>query len=183
MNAPAPIELVHSGASSSLDLVAIAHEADTWIAVAFLIFLGLFCRYVLPLINRSLDNRATQIRDQLEQASRLRAEAEALLATYESQRAVKLQEGEEIIASAHHEAAELRARAATDLKAALERRSQQAVEKIARAEQDAIADIRARMIDIATSAVEEIIRTQLASGSQEDPAIARALQAIERNIH
>ena len=171
-----------TASTQGFDFVALAHESELWIAVSFLIFVALFARYVAPMILRSLDGRAAKIRDQLEQASRLRAEAEALLHAYQAEREAKEKEAESIILSAQKDAEELRTRAAADLKASIDRRSQQAVEKIARAEQDAMASIRNEMIESATKAVREIIRTQLETGG-EDQAVARALQAIEQQIH
>lgn len=165
---------------------AITHAAwldnpITWIGFAFAIVLVLFARYLVPTINKALDARADKIRDQLDQANRLRAEAEALLATYQAEQESMLKQAEEIVATAKRDAAELRDRAAAELKQALERRSQQAQEKIARAEQEAIAQIRIRMIESATDAA----RTQLAeqASATDAQAVARAITAVEQQIH
>lgn len=161
---------------------AILNNPETWIIVAFLLFLGLFCKFVLPTILKGLDSRSEKIRDQLEQASRLRAAAEELLATYQAERVEKEKEAETILANAKRDAEALRTRAAADLQQSLERRQQQALEKIARAEQEATAAIRTQMIDVATDAVRDIVKTQL-DGNVEDPAIARAITAIEKQLH
>lgn len=161
---------------------AILHSANTWIAVAFFICLGVIAKYVLPMITRGLDARAVQIRDQLEQAKRLREEAQALLATYQQEQEAKLQEAEAMLANARAEAEALRTRAADELKAAIDRRQKQASEKIARAEAEAIATIRTRMVNLATEASRAIISEQL-QGKAEDPAVARAIASIEQQIH
>lgn len=161
---------------------ALLENPSTWLLVSFLLFVALFIKYVLPHITSGLDKRADTIRFQLEQASRLRAQAQALLATYESERAEKLKEAEDILISAKRDAEALRARADADLKQSLERRSQQAVEKIERAEQEAVSYIRTQMVDVATQAVRDIVRTQLDNGS-EDPSVDRAIRAIESQIH
>ena len=155
---------------------------EVWVAIGFTIFVVLAAKYLAPIITKGLDGRADKIRDQLEQASRLRAEAEALLATYKAQQEATLKEAEVIVATAKKDAENLRHRAVEDLKLALDRRAQQAQEKIARAESDAIAEIRTQLIDGATNAARGIIVEQLSS-AKEDPAVAQALSAIERQIH
>lgn len=175
----APAEHTETATSG---IQTILHNPETWLIVAFLIFVGLFVKFVWPMIAKGLDKRANDIRYQLEQASRLRAQAEALLASYEAERAVKLKEADEILATAKRDAEALRARASNDLTQALQRRSQQAVEKIERAEQDAVNYIRTQMVDVATAAVRDIVRTQL-DGKTEDQSIARAIAAIESQIH
>ncbi len=163
------------------------HEAwyqnpETWVAVAFVIFVALAVKFLVPVIGKALDSRAEKIRDQLEQASRLRAEAAALLATYQDQHEQKMKEAEKMVAQAQQDSAALREQAAQDLKLALDRRRQQAEEKIKRAEQEAVAQIRLKMIDIATEAARQIISTQLQT-QKDDPAVTKALAAIEHQIH
>jgi F-type H+-transporting ATPase subunit b len=155
---------------------------EVWVAIAFVIFVALAMKFLVPMIGKNLDERAHKIREQLEQASRLRAEAAELLASYQRQHEEKLNEAEAMIAQAQKDAAALRAQAEQDLKTALDRRRQQAEEKIARAETDAVADIRLHMIDIATQAARQIISTQL-QAQKDDPAVAHALTAIAQQIH
>lgn len=153
-----------------------------WVAAGFVIFMVLAIRYLVPLIGRALDGRADKIRDQLEQAERLRREAEELLAGYEQQQKDMLKEAESILAHAKKDAEAIRARAGEELKAALERRAQQAQENIARAEAEAVSQLREQLVDIATEATRHVVRAQL-EGQKDDPAVARALAAIERQIH
>jgi F-type H+-transporting ATPase subunit b len=168
--------------TSSSDWAALIQSPYTWITLSTLLFLGIFLRYVLPPINRALDARSHKIYEQLEQATLLRAQAQELLASYERERESNAKEAEAIIAAAKAEAEALRTRAETDLKQALERRSVQAVEKIARAEQEAVAFVRAQMLDIAGKAASQILQKELES-SKEDPAITRAITAIEQQLH
>ncbi len=153
-----------------------------WIGVSFVICLVLFAKLLMPKIGKGLDGRADKIRDQLEQASRLRSEAQELLATYQRQQEEKLKEAEEIVASAKRDAAAMREQAAQDLKIMLDRRTQQAQEKIARAEAEAVSHIRTKIIDLAT----ESARTTLAGqtdGAADELAISRAISAISAQIH
>lgn len=160
----------------------ILHEEATWIGVAFVLTLVLIIKYLMPMINKGLDARADKIRDQLEQAKRLRAEAQELLATYQRQQESSLKQAEEILATAKRDAADLRARAAEELKQNLERRTQQAKERIARAESEAVAQIRNEIIESATRMAHEMIAARM-SGQSDDPSVARAVAAIERQIH
>ena len=169
-------------ATSGFHASTILHNPETWLIVAFVIFIAIFAKFVFPMIAKALDKRADDIRFQLEQATRLRAQAEALLATYEAERTAKLQEAEEILASAKRDAEALRVRANADLTQSLDRRSQQAVEKIERAEQEAVSFIRTQMVDVATQAVRNIVRNEL-DGNAEDQSISRAIKAIESQIH
>lgn len=161
---------------------AMLHNPETWILVSFLIFVVLAVKYLLPLIGKSLDGRSNQIRDQLEQASRLRAEAEELLKNTQAKHAKLLKDAEHIVATAQRDAVAIRARAAEDLKQALDRRAQQAKEKIERAEADAIRKIRTRIVESATAAAREMLADQ-ASAAYDDEAATRAVAALEQQIH
>lgn len=152
-----------------------------FVAVAFVIFVAIAAKYIWPLIGRSLDDRSNKIRDQLEQAARLREEAQALLKQYEKQQKQMLKEAAEIVENAKKDAKAIRDTAAKDLKASLGRRAAQAEENIARAEQQAVTDMRTHLIEVATQATRGVITKQL-EGQKDDPAIARALTAIERQI-
>lgn len=153
-----------------------------WVALGFVIFVAIAAKKVWPMIGSGLDSRSAKIREQLEQASRLRKEAEALLKQYEVQQKQMLAEAKDIVENAKKDAKSIRDTAAKDLKAALERRAAQAEENIARAEQQAVADMRVHLIEVATQATRSVVAKQL-EGQKDDPAITRALAAIERQIH
>ena len=158
------------------------HNEYTWIGLAFAITVFLFIRYLVPTINKALDARAEKIHDQLEQANRLRAEAQALLASYKAEQEAMLNQAEEIVATAKRDAAAMRTQAAAELKSALDRRTAQAHEKIARAEAEAVASIRTRIVESATESARSILAAQ-AAGAADEHAITRAISAIEAQIH
>jgi F-type H+-transporting ATPase subunit b len=157
------------------------HEHEVWVAVAFFLFLLVALKWVIPPIVKGLDARAAKIRDQLEQAKRLREEAEALLAQYREQEQAKLREAQTILEAARKDAVLLRERAAEELKQALARRTAQAEEKIARAEADAIAALRRRMIEQAANQAREQLVAAVTSEAK-DPALERAVQAINAQL-
>lgn len=172
----------HVETSAEHSPASIWQSADTWLFVSFFLFVAIFVKYVLPHILKGLDGRAATIRNQLEQANRLRTEAQELLKTYKKQQDDALNEAEAIIATAQSHAVAIREQAEADLKQTLERRMQQAQEKIARAEAEAISHIRTRIIDLATESAREILAEQ-AKGAADDEAISRAISAVEQQIH
>lgn len=161
---------------------ALLHDPKFWMAVSFFLFMAMFAKWVMPFILKGLDNRSQAIADQLEQANRLRAEAEALLAESKRKQKAAEKDAKALLDQAVKDADTLRASAEGELKAAIDRRTKQAEENIKRAETDAVQQIRTQLVDIATDTARQVIAAQL-KGEKEDPAIARALQSIERNIH
>ena len=155
---------------------------ETWILVGFTLFAVLALRYLVPMIGKLLDKRSETIRHQLEAASRLRAEAQEMLAQYQREQADLLKQAEEIVASAKRDAAELRERAAEDLKLALDRRSQQAEEKISRAEAEAVEAIRTHIVESATDMAKGML-AQKAQSQSDDQMVASVVQAIKQQIH
>ena len=157
-------------------------DPETWILVGFAIFAVLAIRYLVPMIGKMLDNRAATIRNQLEQASRLRAEAQEMLAEYQREQQDLLKQAEEIVMNAKRDAAELRERAAEELKAAIDRRSQQAEEKIARAETEAVTAIRTHIVESATDMARDML-AQKAQSQTDEQMVASAIEAIKQQIH
>lgn len=166
----------------ALDLNAMIHDGKFWVAVSFFVFVGVFCKWAMPAVNRMLDARSQGIADQLEQANRLRAEAEALLAESQRKQAQAEKDAATLFAMAEKDAAALRVSAEAELKEAIARRTAQAEANIKRAEQEAVAEIRTKLVNIATETARHVIAAQL-KDQKDDPAITRALQSIERNIH
>jgi len=150
-----------------------------WVAISFVIFLAAFIKYVLPMVVKGLDGRSAKIQDQLEQATKLRQEAEALLETYKQKQKEMLAEAEKTLADAKVEVERMKQRAEQDLKTAVERRSEQANEKIARLEKDAVSQVREHIVDIAVSATRLLVGEQLKS-AKEDPTITRALEQVQK---
>lgn len=150
-----------------------------WVAISFLIFMALFVRYALPMILSGLDGRAAKIKEQLEQAKKLREEAEALLVSYKQKQKDMLAEAEKTLANAKVEVERMKQRAEVELKASIERRTEQANEKIARMEKEAVDQVREHIVDVAISATRLLVGEQLKS-AKDDPTISRALEQIQK---
>ena len=117
-------------------------DPEIWVAIAFIIFVGALFRPVSKMVTGSLDNRAETIKGQLNEAQRLREEAQHALAEYKRMQRDAAKEAEEILNLAKEEADIMRARAEQNLAATVKRREEQAVARIAQAEAEAIQEVR-----------------------------------------
>jgi len=136
------------------------------VAVAFVIFVILVLWKGMSKITVGLDKRADDIRAQLDEAQKLREEAQAALAGYQRQQRDALAEAEEIIAHAKEEAERLKKDAAATLEATLKRREEQAVDRIAQAEAKALQDVRNQAVDLAIAASGKLIGDAMSADVQ-----------------
>jgi F-type H+-transporting ATPase subunit b len=149
--------------------------AEFWVFVAFVAFLLVLVYYKVPkLVTKALDDRADAIRKELDEARRLREEARDLLADYKGRHRNVGREAEAIVEQARHEAEAFAHETRESLKEMLERRTRLAEEKIARAEAQAVDEVRASAIDLAVAAAEKILR--------EKTAGAGGAQLIDQSI-
>lgn len=140
---------------------ALFFDASGWVALAMIAVIGIMIWKKVPgIIGAALDKRIAAIRGEIEEASKLRAEAEALKAEYEAKTAGAEDEAEAIVAQAHEESAEILAQAEEDADALIRRRGRLAEDKIAAAERSAIADVRAKAATAATAAAAALIAQQ-----------------------
>jgi F-type H+-transporting ATPase subunit b len=137
------------------------HEAEFWVLVAAVIFVVAVGRKVGPMITGGLDARAARIRSELDEARRLREEAERLVAEYRAKQQEGAADAEAIVAHAKAEAERIAAQSARDLEQALERRQRLAEERIAQAEAKALDEVRAAAIDVAIAAAREVIAAEI----------------------
>jgi F-type H+-transporting ATPase subunit b len=158
-------------------------DPEFWVGIGTLIFLGLLVWKRVPaLVAHSLDARAAAIAKELEDAQRLRSEAEALLAEYQKKRATAEEEASSIFAEAKAEAARFAAESRSAIKAQIERRGRQAEEKIAQAEAQAVSELRALAADAATAAAERLIAARLDDNRSAD-LIKRSLGEIPSKLN
>jgi F-type H+-transporting ATPase subunit b len=137
--------------------------AEFWVGIAFVAFLVILLYYKVPmLVATALDARAEPIRKELAQARRLREEAQKLLADYQKKHRSVDQEAEAIVDQARREADAFALETRASLKETLERRTRLAEDKIARAEAQAVDEVRASAIDVAVAAAEKILREKMA---------------------
>jgi F-type H+-transporting ATPase subunit b len=150
-------------------------EAEFWVAAAFLIFLGVLGYFrVHTLLLSSIDERRDRIKAELDEARRLKLEAQALLATYKRKQQEAEREAQAIIASAQTEAERLAAEAESKLEEFVARRTRMAESKIAQAEAQALAEVRSAAADAAVAAAETIL-ARTVDGKVADDLITRGI--------
>ena len=140
---------------------------DLAVAIAFVVFVALVLWKGVGKVTAALDKRAGDIRRQLDEAQKLREEAQAALAGYQRRQRDALAEAEEIVARARDEAARLRADAETALAATLKRREEQAMDRIAQAEARALQDVRDRAVDLAIGAAARLIGENMTADTRD----------------
>jgi F-type H+-transporting ATPase subunit b len=140
----------------------ILHEAETWVAVGFVLVIALLLWKGVPgMVGKMLDQRGAVIAAELEEARRLRTEAAALLADYKKRAAGAEAEAQSIIAAATAEAAQFQKESRAALEAQIARRAAAAQDKIAQAEAAALNEIRALAADSAVNAAQKLIAARL----------------------
>ena len=142
---------------------------ELWVLVSFVLFIALLVYYKIPnKVAKALDDRAGRINAELEEARRLREEAQTILADYQRKQRDAEKEAEDIIAMARREARFYAEESHKVLDEFLQRRVKLAEEKIARAEEQAIQDVRSKSVDVAVAAAEMLIARELKGKSAED---------------
>lgn len=133
-------------------------EAEFWVAVAFVVFVGILVYFkVHRLLVKSLDDRRERIKAELDESRRLKTEAEALFATYQRKQQEAEQEAQAIVDGAKAEAERLAAEAAAKIEEFIARHTKMAESKIAQAEAQALADVRSAAAEAAAAAAETIL--------------------------
>jgi F-type H+-transporting ATPase subunit b len=159
------------------------HEPRNWVVIAFAIFFILFGRKIWGALSSMLDARADKVRSELEEAARLRREAEAMLGEARKSRDGALADAKKLIEGAQAEAARLTAAAAAEAEASAKRREQMAIDRIAAAEKAALDEVRYTAVDVASVAARQVIAeglTQDASNALVDRAISELPAALAR---
>jgi len=158
-------------------------EPETWVAIAFILLMGLFGYLgVHRTVLKALDNRSARIKGELDDARRLKEEAAKVLEEYKARRASAEREAEDIITTARTEAE----RIATEAKAKMEdfvaRRTRTAESKIALAEAQALADVRAAAAEAAVAAAANIM-SQSVKGQVADELLAKGIAEVKQKLN
>src|ERR1700754_828006 len=158
-------------------------EPETWVAIAFIILMVLFAYLgIHRTVLTALDKRAERIKGELDDARRLKEEAAKLLAEYKARHASAEREAQDIITSAKAEAERITAEAKTKMEDFVARRTKTAESKIAQAESQAIADVRAAAAEAAVSAATSIMG-QSVRGSVADDLISKGIADVRSKLN
>lgn len=158
-------------------------ETENWVAIGFLCFLGLLAylgahRKVFDV----LDQRRSRIKSELDEARRLREEAQALLAEFERKGREAETEAAAIIAGAKAEAERLAIEAKARMEDFVARRTRMAEAKIVQAEAQALADVRSAAADAAVAAAEKILSTA-AKGKVAEDLLAQGIEDVRKKFN
>jgi F-type H+-transporting ATPase subunit b len=156
--------------------------ATFWVFLGLIVFIGiLFYMGVPKMLVSALDARAARIRSDLDEARRLREEAQTLLSEYQRRRGEAQAEADAIIAQARREAEVLSEEARGRIADYVARRTKAVEQRIAQAETQAVAEVRSRAIDVATAAAAKIL-AEKAQGRAGEELIERSIAAVRSNL-
>ncbi|MGE0222318.1 MAG: F0F1 ATP synthase subunit B [Acetobacteraceae bacterium] len=152
-----------------------------WVLISFLLFFLLFGKKIWGALSTMLDDRTATIRAELDEASKLRREAEAMLRDAEQRRGDALADAKSLIEGAKAEAARVAAAATAEAQASAKRREQMALDRIAAAEKAAVEEVRLMAAEVATAAARQVIAEGLtaeAGAKLIDSAISQLPSAL-----
>src|ERR1700730_1129385 len=158
-------------------------DPETWVAIAFIILMGVFAYFgIHRTVLTTLDHRRDRIKAELDDARRLRDEAAKLLEQYKARRASAEREAEEIVAGAKADAERIASEAKTKLEDFVTRRTKTAESKIALAEAQALADVRAAAAEAAAAAASTIL-SQSVKGEVADDLLAKGIKDVREKLN
>jgi F-type H+-transporting ATPase subunit b len=158
-------------------------DAEFWVAASFFIFIGILVYVgVHKKIAEALDHRRDRIKAELDEARRLREEAQALLAHYRQKQKEAEGEAAAILTSAKADAERMTLEAEAKMSEFVARRTKMAEAKIAQAESQALADVRAAAADAAVTAAERILK-DTAKGNLADDLLARGIEDVKNKLN
>lgn len=158
-------------------------NTDFIVTISFIVFVLVLVYFKVPqLLGGLLDKRAEGIRSDLDEAKRLREEAQEIYASYERRQREVATQAEQIVANARREAEAQANKAKDDLKASIERRLKAAQEQIASAEGDAVRAVRDRAVQTAVAAASELLAQQVSAG-QRSAGIDDAIEDVARRLN
>ncbi|MBI1264709.1 MAG: F0F1 ATP synthase subunit B [Alphaproteobacteria bacterium] len=158
-------------------------DTSFWTFVGLIsFFVILFFAGVHKALGKALDDRAEKIRGELDEARRLREEAQELLASYERKHAEAAEEAEQIIKKARAQAEYLREQAQDEITDRIERRTAMAEQRIAQAQAQAAKDVRSLAADLAIDAARNLLTDGLTK-PQRTKLVKSAIADVEDRLN
>jgi len=158
-------------------------EPEFWVAVAFVILMGVFAWVgVHRTVLKALDHRAERIKAELDDARRLKEEAAKVLAEYKARHATAEREAQEIVTNARAEAERIASEARTKMEDFVTRRTKTAESKIALAEAQALADVRAAAAEAAVAAASSVL-SQSVKGPVADDLLVKGIAEVRQKLN
>lgn len=163
-------------------MAALLHDPTFWVAVAFFVFMGFMIWKARKPMLDGIDARAERIKAELDEAQRLREEAQKTLAEYKRKQRDAAKETDDLLANARHEAELLRKQAEKDLQETLARREKAALDKIAQAEAHAVQDVRAQAVDVAMAATAKLLSENV-DPDRDQTMVNQAIKEMGQKLH
>ena len=150
-------------------------SAHFWVGAAFVVFVGiLLAAGVHKFAWKALGDAGDKVRAQLDEANRLREEAQALLNRIQADRENAEALSKEILANAEDQAKRMHAEAQEKLAEQIQRRGELAERRIATAEAQAMAEVKAAAGELAAQMAEQVLASRIA-GAKSDPLVDKAI--------
>lgn len=157
-------------------------DANIWILASFICFLLVFGGTAYKRAMGALDARSERIRKELDDAQKLREDAQSLLDDYRSKRAQAEADALKMLEHAEVEASRRAEQAKKELEAAMERRAQMALQRIAQAEADALREVRSAAATLAVQATARLIAQSLGP-ERAEAMVQESIRQVQQKLH
>lgn len=159
------------------------NNTDFVVLLGLIVFIGILVYFKVPgLIGGMLDKRADDIKAELDEARKLREEAQTLLASYERKQKEVQEQADRIVAAAKEDAGAAAVQAKIDLEKSVARRLAAAEDQIGSAEAAAIKEVRDQAATIAVAAARDVIAKQM-SAADGNKLIDDAIAQVDAKLH
>jgi len=162
--------------------MALLQDSTFWVLIAFVIFCAAVYKPATRALFGALDKRAEDIRAKLDEAEKLREEAQTMLSDYQRRQQEAQSEAQEFLQIARSEAQAMRERAQKDLEESLKRAERQAEDKIKAAEAKALAEVRGAAVDIAIGATEKALVEKM-NKTRQNALVDSAIESMPKTIN
>ena len=164
-------------------MLSVFSDVTFWVLISTICCVALIVKYTRQTILDSLDDRSDKIRQRLEDAERLRSEAQELLAQYQRKHRDAMKEADSIIAEAQQRVDQERRKAKQQLLESIKIHEEQAKQRIARVEEETLAEIKGKIADLAVQKASKKLEAANLDKLGTDDTIKRTVQAIEKTLH
>ena len=158
------------------------HDPQFWVALAFVLFVILVYKPVGKILISTLDGRSAKIQRELDEALRLKDEAQALLTSYQRKQKEATEEAQKIIKNAESEAKRIIVEAEQNLEENLNKKIQIAMQKISTYEHAVMQEVRTNSIDVAMGTVRSLVKEKLNKEISEQ-LVTRAIGEMNKKLH
>lgn len=158
-------------------------NSEFWVGVGLVLFFAIvFMAGAHKLVAGALDAKAAKIQGELDEAARLRAEAEALLAQIRQEKAEAEAQAIAMLAAAEADARQMEADAKARFEESVARRQALAERKIAQAETQAMAEVKTAAVEMAARIAEDVLARRV-EGQKSDPLLDQAISDLGQRLN